>query len=221
MNQPPNHCRPENVIRTLRELCPPRALESHEAQGIAERQALRLLSLLEQHQPAVDISLLAELPNLQVRLRSRLPVSGFSQWTKGRWVIGINRDDHLLRRRFTLAHEFKHVLDDCYIDQLYLGADGRPDRLKSEAICDYFAACLLMPRPWVKSAWVQGVQDIGELAALFVVSGAAMSLRLRQLGLLQTNRRCRYGDPPTRRPYFRSAPALNTAPFVIPGVVGI
>ncbi len=221
MKQTTNNQAPETVIRSLRQLCPPRRLEIQEAEGIAERQAFRLLQLLEQRQPAVDVGLLAELPGLEVKVRGRLSVSGFSQWSKGRWVIGINRDDHQLRRRFTLAHEFKHVLDDCYIDQLYLGADGRPDRLKSEAICDYFAACLLMPRPWVKSAWVQGVQDIGELAALFVVSRAAMSLRLRQLGLLQTNRRCRYGDPPTRRPYFRSAPTLNTAPFVIPGVVGV
>lgn len=167
----------------MRSLVPIRPLEAHEAAGIAERQALKLLGLLDQHQPAVDVAAIADLPRIEVRVEPGLPVSGFSQWSRGRWLIGVNEDDAPVRRRFTLAHEFKHVLDHPFIDRLYLDRRGRPSPAKAEAVCDYFAACLLMPRPWVKQAWVERVQDQRALAQLFGVSEAAMALRLRQLGL--------------------------------------
>jgi Zn-dependent peptidase ImmA (M78 family) len=171
------------LLGPLRALMPPRALEAHEAAGIAERQALKLLGLLDQHDPAVNVAAIAELPRIEVRVEPKLPVSGFSQWSRGRWLIGINQDDAPVRRRFTLAHEFKHVLDHPFIDGAYVDRKGRPSESRAEAICDYFAACLLMPRPWVKQAWVGGIQDQRALAQLFGVSEAAMALRLRQLGL--------------------------------------
>jgi predicted transcriptional regulator len=174
---------PSSLLRTLRRLMPDRSVEDHEAEGIAERQALKLLALLDQHQPAVNVSAIAELPRIEVRVEPKLPISGFSQWNRGRWLIGINRDDAPVRRRFTLAHEFKHVLDHPYIDRAYVDRRGRPCEARAEAICDHFAACLLMPRPWVKQAWVRGVQDQRALSQLFGVSEAAMALRLRQLGI--------------------------------------
>ncbi len=32
-------------------------------------------------------------------------------WDDGHWVIGINQGNSHARRRFTLGHELKHVLD--------------------------------------------------------------------------------------------------------------
>lgn len=180
---------PTGLLGSLRALMPPRALEPHEAAGIAERQALKLLGLLDQHQPAVNVAAIAELPRVEVRVEPKLPISGFSQWSRGRWLIGINQDDAPVRRRFTLAHEFKHVLDHPFIDRAYVDRRGRPSEARAEAICDYFAACLLMPRPWVKQAWVGGIQDQRALAQLFGVSEAAMALRLRQLGVTTERRR--------------------------------
>ena len=55
-------------------------------------------------------------------------------------------------------------------------------------MCDYFAACLLMPRPWVKRLWAQGAQDAAVLAATFNVSPAAMNRRLQDLGLVEPRR---------------------------------
>jgi Zn-dependent peptidase ImmA (M78 family) len=184
-----------SLLGSLRSLTPPRALEAQEAASIAERQALKLLALLDQHQPAVSVSLIAELPRIEVRVEPRLPVSGFSQWSRGRWLIGINKDDAPVRRRFTLAHEFKHVLDHPFIDVAYPDAKGKPSDAKAEAICDYFAACLLMPRPWIKQAWTSGIQDQQALAQLFGVSEAAMALRLRRLGLTTERRRWAALDP--------------------------
>ncbi len=102
---------PTAILRHLRELQPDRNLEDHEARSVAEKQAMRLLQILGQTGPAVDVSLIAELPRIEVRVEPKLVVSGFSQWNRGRWLLAVNRDDSLVRRRFTLAHELKHILD--------------------------------------------------------------------------------------------------------------
>jgi predicted transcriptional regulator len=179
------------VIAAVRALMPPRALEDHEARFVAERQARRLTELLDLTGPVVDLGPIASLPRLDVRTKAGLPVSGFSEWSRSRWVIALNEDDHPTRQRFTLAHELKHVLDNPFIEVLYPDRDGNPSGKRAEAICDYFAACLLMPRPAVKALWGLRHQRVDDLAAHFGVSRAAMGLRLHQLGLTSTPARCR------------------------------
>ena len=202
------------VLAAVRALMPPRALEVHEARSIAERQAGRLRNLLDLDGPMVDLDAVASLPRLQVRSQVGLPVSGFSEWSRSRWVIAINGDDHWTRRRFTLAHELKHVLDNPYIEMLYPGRDGTPSGQRAETICDYFAACLLMPRLSVKAAWGQGNQRPDDLAAHFGVSRAAMGLRLHQLGLTSTRGRCgRVGTSSKGRRYERAAPSAFSPSF--------
>ncbi len=180
---------PSGLLSSLRALNPARALEPQEALSVAERQAFKLLDILDQHQPAVNVAAIAELSRIEVRVEPNLPVSGFSQWSRGRWLIGVNQDDAPVRRRFTLAHEMKHVLDHPFIDSLYPDRNGEPSEERAETICDYFAACLLMPRPWVKQAYTGGIQDQRALARLFGVSEAAMAVRLRQLGITPERRR--------------------------------
>jgi len=103
----------------------------------------------------VDVGQIAELPRVEVVAKTTREIgglSGFSEYTKGRWYIVINSDDHITRRRFTLCHEFKHVLDHPFIGTLYPDAKGKPSSERAERICDYFSACLIMPRMWVKRA---------------------------------------------------------------------
>ena len=87
------------------------------------------------------------------------------------------------RQRFSLAHEFKHILDDPLIDRLstHLPAGQRHER--AERLCNYFAACLLMPRAWVKRDWCEGRQSTHDLARRYYVSYEAMTTRLSELGL--------------------------------------
>lgn len=183
-----------SLMRELRIPMPPRRLEPFEAEGIAERQTMKLLERLDQTEMPVDLTPLLELPRIEVRVDSRLAIlriSGLSEWSNGRWVITINKADAPTRRRFSLAHEFKHVLDHPFVHTLYphYADEKNPE---AERICDYFAACLLMPRPWVKQLWTAGIQDVDELAARFRVSPAAMVRRLEQLGLI--DRQARYGN---------------------------
>lgn len=199
------------TIRQLRALTPNYPLADYQARSIAERQATKLLELFDIRAAPVDVSLIAELPRLEVVVRSTAELgglSGFSEWHKGRWQIGVNRDDSITRRRFTLAHEFKHVLDHPFIRVLYADRYGRTNEARVEALCDYFAACLLMPRPWVKRAWTTLTQDQTTLAAHFRVSPAAMGRRLNDLGLSEPRSRW-HKESVTR--YFRAAPTTSLA----------
>lgn len=208
---------PQPIVRQLRSLMPLRPLEEHEARGIAERQAMKLLQLLDQHEPAVDVGLISELPKIEVKVDSALngtKVLGFSQWSRGRWLIVIKEDDSMTRRRFTLAHEFKHVLDHPYIGVIYskLGQSDKERDELTEKICDYFAACLLMPRNWIKRAWVSGIQNPALLAKKFKVSELAMNIRLKELGLIEVKHRSISLPNLSRsvRNYFRTAPTTQT-----------
>lgn len=205
-----------STIHQLRALMPRRPLELHEARSIAERQATLLLELIGQREPAVDVSLIADLPRVEVKVEPSLGlggISGFSQWSRGRWLIVVNRDESGTRRRFTLSHEFKHVLDNPFIKEIYsaLGSTEDERRRITEQLCDYFAACLLMPRTWLKQAWTNGIQSPATLAAKFNVSEAAMTIRLRELRLIEPRTRhitLRGLSRPVRS-YFRSAPVMQ------------
>ncbi len=73
---------------------------------------------------------------------------------------GADEDAHA-RRRFTLAHEWKHLLDYTTSNVLYrhLGHGNTQQRKhKVERIADHSAACLLMPRTWVKNSLASGIQ---------------------------------------------------------------
>jgi Zn-dependent peptidase ImmA (M78 family) len=146
-------------------------------------------------------------------------LSGMSQWLKkeSRWLIAVNRDDSQTRRRFTLGHEFKHILDNPYINVLYPKSEYSKDSAedRAERMCDYFSACVLMPRAWVKRVWARGNQNTEALAAIFNVSPAAMDRRLQDLDLIESRQRWRKAmetalESGSVRSYFRAAPI--TAP---------
>jgi hypothetical protein len=201
---------PRMVIRQLRAIVPARPLQEHEARFVAERQATKCLEFFGFAGPPVDVGVIAELPRVEVASKTTSEIgglSGFSEYSRGRWHIAINSDDHMTRRRFTLGHEFKHVLDHPFARVLYPDAKGKPSDERAERMCDYFAACLLMPRIWIKRAWGGGINDQRALASLFQVSPAAMGIRLEQLGLRSQRQRCGQAAEPFQR-YFRSGVIL-------------
>lgn len=177
------------VIEQVRDLMPRRPLTLSEAYSIAERQAYTLLDRLDLHGPHVTFDKLLQLPNIDIIMEPDYlleHISGLSRFHKGQWVIVVDKNDAHGRRRFTLAHEFKHVIDHP-LDKLIYARLGHGDDARHhaeiEALCQYFAACFLMPKSWVKASWGNGIQDVYNLASLFQVSVTAMDVRLRQLGL--------------------------------------
>lgn len=178
------------VLAVLRALCPRRSLGIQEAAIVAELQANRLLELAGLQGPPTPEALITELPRHVVRSDVDLPVSGSAQWVNGRWLISVCGSEPLERQRFSLAHEFKHTLDHRFAGVLYRDRGNVSAEEQVELAADMFAACLLMPRMWVKRAWGEGHQSLGELADLFQVSAPAMSRRLAALGLRETPQRC-------------------------------
>lgn len=174
-----------STLGQVRDLAPHRALTPGESRQIIERQATRLLKLAAIFGPPVPVEeVIASLPRIEVKRFAGLPSSGRAQWSVGRWILLVDSGEAKVRQRFSLGHELAHVIYHP------LAATVLPDLPKQtadsrlEQSCEYFAACLLMPRVWIKRAYFdEGIQDVPSLARLFNVSWVAMRVRLEQLGL--------------------------------------
>lgn len=112
-----------------------------------------------------------------------LPISGTSHWNGQCWIIAIARGDSAARQRFTLLHEFKHIVDHGQAARLYAGDRQRSAEAQAEACADYFAGCALVSKRLLKAAWGCRVQRISDLATHFGVSQHAIRVRLAQTGL--------------------------------------
>ena len=171
-----------SILASLRALTPNRNLGYDEAIQIAEMQARKLIDLIADptgiHEHHID-----GLPRIAVHRDALEVVSGMSHWNGQQWIITINRDDPLVRQRFTLLHEFKHIIDHGAATRLYRGSSTLTAEQQAERAADYFAGCALVGRRELKSIWGRGVQRAEDLAAHFGVSLQAVQVRLAQTGL--------------------------------------
>lgn len=182
-------------LRELRAAMPRRPLLLDEALRIAERQASLLRAQLGRSRTtALPTEAITGLPCLTVTTRRRLSKSALVTKTERGWVIVLNADEPIVRQRFSLCHELKHVLDDPFSEQyehrLYPGYGGLSSDDLAERVCDHFAGALLMPKMLVRCDWTNRQQDPAQLARRDNVSRAAMEVRLRQLGLTESVPRC-------------------------------
>ncbi|MGA8364806.1 MAG: ImmA/IrrE family metallo-endopeptidase [Solirubrobacteraceae bacterium] len=192
-----------HVLRELRAMRPSRRLIPYEARRIAEHQAAKLLRLRTVEGGPVPEEAISHLAHIEVARMNGMQSSGFAKWYSGRWHIVVNADHAHVRQRFTIAHELWHVLEHPF--SAYALCEGT-----TEQLADHFAACLLMPKTWVKRQWGEGVHDTLALARCFGVSRAAMRWRIDELKLdriddtkrLTIRRRCGYEQ--TAHPYAKS-----------------
>jgi Zn-dependent peptidase ImmA (M78 family) len=178
------------VIASVRDLVPLRPMTYSEHLRIAELQAHRFLELVGVRGAPVPERVIVELPRLQVQRLSPFPVSGATHWFNGVWIVALNGSEPRVRQRFSLAHELKHILDHRFADLIYSSFPEQDRHMLIEHICDYFAGCLLMPRPWLKSTYAKGLQHLPTLARHFDVSLAAVQVRLNQIGMIDPRPRC-------------------------------
>jgi len=180
------------LLGEVRALTPMRPLTLAEGLGIAEVQAQLVLAAGEVVTAPVPDRVVTEFPRVRVTREVHFPVSGASHWAAGTWAIIVNADEALVRQRFTMAHELKHVLDAVHTPGLLYPAIGTfTTHRRTEQVCDHFAACLLMPRSLVKRVFCNDkVQEPAEIAHRFRVSQVAMRRRLVALGLLDKEQRC-------------------------------
>ena len=111
----------------------------------------------------------------------------------GRWVILVNERDGRREARFTLAHEAGHILLGDVMESTGLSCGAEVGPRDREALCDAFAAELLLPSGAVRRAWRRlqhggrrgGDQTgVAAMADRFDVTGAAVRDRLLSLGLI-------------------------------------
>lgn len=191
--------REQSVLAMLRALVPHRPLTTSETLRIAELQANHLLRHFQIETASVPEEIVSELPRIRVVYEDGLPVSGAAHWNGRYWIITINADEPILRQRFSLMHEFKHVLDHTTKQFLYQDRPFQSADEHAERVADYFAACLLMPKKVVKRLWYQGNQNIVRLAEMLFVSTRALRFRLDQLGLTEKTNRCSWPPNSNRR----------------------
>jgi Zn-dependent peptidase ImmA (M78 family) len=166
----------KHVLTELRLMRPARRLTRLEARRVVERQAAKLLRLRDAFEAPIPEEVISHVPRIEVYRSSRLgSLSGVCHWEGNHWRITVNARHALVRQRFTIAHEFAHVLDAPF---------RRVTNPKlAEELADYFAANLLMPKRLIKRVWGDGLQDTHALAHHFNVSVKAMRWRLDELRL--------------------------------------
>jgi hypothetical protein len=187
-----------HVLRELRAMRPARRLSRYEAKRVTENQAAKLLRLRGVSDGPVPEEALSHVGHIEVARLDGMSASGFTKWHGGRWHIVVNADHALVRQRFTMAHELWHVLEHPFMAYAL-------DEDTTEQLADFFAACVLMPKAWVKRLWGQGIQDTPTLARRFYVSRPAMRWRIDELGLDTSN------DTKRLRPGRRSCGYERTA----------
>jgi hypothetical protein len=177
-----------SVLARLRAVAPTHPMTLDEALRLAERQAARLLELCGGAVLPVPTSIVTDQPRITVEHDPDLPsraASGCSDWDKHRrsWVISLSPTEPRRRRRFTVLHEYKHILD-------HPNPGIRPGRYAfqrpaGEIVADYFAGCVLIPKRPLAAAYYDGIQRPADLAQLFDVSQEAVRVRLSQIGLIE------------------------------------
>jgi Zn-dependent peptidase ImmA (M78 family) len=201
-----------SVLRSLRSLMPQRILSYPDALQRAEAQANRLLALHQIQSAPVPIEIVTELPHVRIEKSYDLPVSGSALWDGSCWVITLNAAEYNLRQRFSVLHEYKHIIDHP-TRHLICGDKKMSAEQMAEKVADYFAACVLMPKAWVKAAFFGRTQSVEQLARLFHVSAKAMSFRLQQLGLVEPTRRqptsAVVGSGRSSRPHYFRAQSVS------------
>jgi Zn-dependent peptidase ImmA (M78 family) len=150
----------------------------------------------------VDVVEIAEKLGLQVSEHDLGDnVSGVLYIDKGKGVIGYNKNESEVRRRFTVAHEIAHFLlhrldNEIFVDKkefkvLYRDDNSTTGEIKQEREANAFAAALLMPRERVIKELQAVPFDLGDdkedvinkLSQVFKVSSQAMMYRISNLEL--------------------------------------
>jgi len=98
------------------------------------------------------------------------------------WVIQLRENDTSAKKRLTLFHEVFHILAHRKAIIVFRKRGCEVGSF-NELLADYFAACVLMPRKWIKEKWSK-VKDLNQLAKIFNVPKPLMWFRLREIGLV-------------------------------------
>lgn len=149
--------------------------------------------------PSIDIEKIVSNEGLRVTSYDLGDdVSGALVVENGKGAIGYNPNDSILRRRFTIAHEYGHFLLHSETQRLFVDKDFlikfrnankyTQNEIIQEQEANAFAAAILMPRHMIKKEInkprFNNLSEsvlIQQLAHIFEVSEIAMSYRITNI----------------------------------------
>ena len=132
--------------------------------------------------PSNLIDIFDESRKVEVRLVPLKALHGVVWLLSGGWIIQLNARDHHRVRRYSMFHEAFHIAHRITYPAFNKAKVKRASF--NEVLADHFAACILMPKDWVKEYWPK-VRDVRAMADLFDVPSSQMRRRLNQFNLLQ------------------------------------
>ena len=152
---------------------------------LVEMLAHKCLKKRKAHGPPVPVELVQLFDTERAVEIHQIPLKAYhgAIWRlKDKWIIQLKSRDTRAMKRFILFHEAFHVLAHGQCIPVFRKRGVEQGRF-NEALADYFAACILMPREWVREKWLE-VKDVDRIAKIFDVPKVVMVIRLKQLGLV-------------------------------------
>lgn len=134
---------------------------------------------------SVNIEAILNRYNIEIKRVDMPPAkSGYLKKIENHWIIGVNRNHHPHRQRFTMAHEFAHYIlhrddNNFFEDEIFYRDENQTS---IEFAANAFASKLLMPDDLIKMIIAGGVKSLKELALRFDVSTLAVKNRVISLG---------------------------------------
>ncbi len=175
---------PSWILREVRRLVPHRSLELAEDLEVAERQAGRLLDLLDITRPPVSLAEITVLLDIRVTIdhSTTVIVPAEPEWEAGGWHMTVAHVSSR-RTRAVVAHQLKHILDDQYGSILYPPTELLTTADRRDRAATHFSSSLLMPRDWMEETWGHGGHTVGAIARRFGSPEAMVRARLAALGM--------------------------------------
>ena len=144
------------------------------------RKILREFNEISLPIPINDIAKFHGFTVLEIDFNNK--ISG--KFIKEKKAIGINKNHHINRRRFSLAHELGHYFLGHPSESSYYVVDEEKELRKIyDQEADEFASELLIPLKILKTE-IRKNNDIEYLSILFQVSRDAMTIKISNSGLL-------------------------------------
>jgi Zn-dependent peptidase ImmA (M78 family) len=167
-----------------------------------EQKAESLLTECGALRAPVPLETVVQHLALTAQARPLAETSGVLVVENGRGMIGYNINHSRVRQRFTIAHEIGHFVMHASKNQAQRLFVDRSTMFKrdedsssgddlQEVQANKFAAALLMPEKLIRGEIASShfdlddEEDVSNLAKRFNVSAAAMSFRLKNLGLFR------------------------------------
>jgi IrrE N-terminal-like domain len=180
------------LIAELRAVPPKRPLTYGESLQVTRVQAARLRRWADATEPDINLIWLIKQRAVPVNFVASHKLGEESGLTTdqvgGKLQMFINGQEPRVRQRFSVLHEFKHVLDFDHAEVLHakLGnGSAKAQKDMIEWLANEFAGHVLMPTGMVKRLWFS-TQNVSLMASMFNVSVEAMTTRLEILGLIGT-----------------------------------